>query len=255
MLAHRIIPSLLCRGRQLIKGERFQGWRSCGHVMQAARIHGMRAVDELVLLDIAATPEKRGPDLTLVAELAFHMATPLAVGGGVRTVEDVDQLLRNGADKVIIGTAAVWDPMLVRNAADRFGSQAIVVALDYNERWEAVTNCGSLALPGLTVFKAADGFSDFGAGEIILTSIDREGAMNGYDLNLIKMINGQVSIPVIAHGGCGSYEHMHQAIQAGASAVAAGAFFQFTDNTPAGAARYLHAQGVEVRLPKESVPA
>lgn len=246
MLATRIIPTLLCRGRQLIKGTQFNGWRSCGLVMQAARIHGMRAVDELVLLDIDATKEGRGPDLDLVAELALNMATPLAIGGGIRSIGDIDALLRAGADKVVINTA-LWEKIgLLQDAARHFGSQAIVAALDV-KRSHPAFRCGEYVIED-TPRNVARALESSGAGEILLTSIDNEGMMTGYDLTTINIVSEAVSIPIIAHGGCGSYVDMHNAIKAGANAVAAGALFQFTDATPAEAARYLHEMGVEVRI-------
>ena len=238
MLATRIIPTLLCRGRQLVKGQQFDSWRSVGVAMQAARIHAMRGVDELCILDIGATPEGRGPDLGLVRELSEACFIPLTIGGGVRSVDDVNNLLRAGADKVAIKTAAIKDPALIRTLADRFGNQAITVAIDVppGDDYEICASAWALT------------FEEQGAGEIMLTAMGREGMLTGYDLGLIGSVSGVVSIPVIAHGGCGSYDHMLQAVKAGASAVAAGAMFQFTDNTPAGAAEYLNAHGIEVRM-------
>lgn len=198
----------------------------------------MRGVDELCILDIGATPEGRGPDLDLVRELSEACFIPLTVGGGVRSVADVNNLLRAGADKVAIKTAAIKDPTLIRTLADRFGNQAITVAIDvpHGDDYEICASAWALTS------------EEQGAGEIMLTAMGREGMLNGYDLGLIGSVSGIVSIPVIAHGGCGTYEHMLQAVRAGASAVAAGAMFQFTDNTPAGAAEYLHANGIEVRM-------
>lgn len=252
MLATRIIPTLLHRGDVLIKGKRFNAWRSVGHVQQAARIHASRGVDELVILDIGATPQGRGPDLALVEKLTDRNFTPIAVGGGITTVEQVQQLLRAGADKVVIGTAFHNDWEAVRGIATCVGSQAITVALDamyikHIDDWRVRKNCGA-EYAKVHVVDAAIAAENAGAGEILLTCIDREGMMEGYDLPMIEAVSKAVNIPVIAHGGCGSYEHMHQAIQAGASAVAAGALFQFTDCTPRGAAEYLHEKGVEVRL-------
>ena len=249
MLAKRIIPTLLCRGRTLVKGEKFDSWRSVGVAEQAVRIHQAREVDELCLLDISATAENRGPDLQLVEKLADRCFMPLSVGGGVRTVQDVRDLLLAGADKVVVGTAAYRDPNALFKMAETVGSQAIVVAIDvrgknvYVESGKAMTQTTPLRFARLAAFG--------GAGELLLTSIDREGTMAGYDLELISQIAGDVDIPVVANGGCGSYEHMHQAIDAGASGVAAGAFFQFTDATPQGAAQYLHGKGVEVRIKEE----
>lgn len=232
MLAVRIIPTLLYRGATLVKGRQFRSWRSVGHVQQAARIHAMRGVDELCCLDIGATPEGRGPDFDLVEKLTDGNFCPVTVGGGVRTVEDVKLLLRAGADKVCI-KSAYWS---IPEFARAFGSQAIVAAVDYIDSYRDVGIRNAMAM------------EQGGAGEILLTSIDREGTMEGYDLDTIKAVSEAVSIPVIAHGGCGTYAHMLEAIQAGASAVAAGAMFQFSDNTPKGAAEYLAAKGIEVRL-------
>lgn len=251
MLATRVIPVILCRGRTLVKGKQFNAWRSVGVAAQAVRIQQSRGVDELCLLDIGATPEGRGPDLSLVEELSEVCFMPLAVGGGVKSVEDVRALLAAGADKVVIGTAAC-ESNLVRKAADVVGCQAIIVSIDVKERavWKC---CGKVKMwdnPDgvLRPVQWAREMVSLGAGEILLTAIDREGTLDGYDLDLIREVSAAVDIPVIANGGCGTYEHMRQAIEAGASAVAAGAMFQFTDATPRGAAEYLGAHNIEVRL-------
>lgn len=237
-LATRIIPTLLCRGRQLVKGKQFNAWRSVGVVAQAVRIYQERGVDELVLLDISATPEGRGPDLKLIDELTAGCFMPMTIGGGVRTMDDIKGLLRAGADKIVIRSAGIE---FARAAAKITGRQAIVAALDvhglHGEPWAN----------GFDWRAAAQRWAMAGAGEILLTSIDREGMMQGYDLELIGAVSRAVDVPVIAHGGAGTYQHMLEAVRAGASAVAAGAMFQFTDATPAGAASYLAAHGVETR--------
>lgn len=239
-LAVRIIPTLLCRGRQLVKGQRFNAWRSVGVAAQAVRIHQMRGVDELCLLDIGATPEGRGPDLSLIEELTAHCFMPLSVGGGVRSIEDARALLNAGADKIVVHAETRRRPEIIRELADHFGRQAIVVAVDVEE---------SLArAPDTNPISWALRCEDLGAGEILLTSVDREGSMLGYDLRLVEYVATTVSIPVIAHGGCGTYQNMLEAINAGADAVAAGAMFQFTDQTPKGAAEFLKSHGVEVRV-------
>lgn len=246
MLAHRIIPIILCRGRTLVKGKQFDSWRSVGVAAQAARIHAMRGVDEICLLDIGATPEGRGPDLGLVEELSEAMFCPLAVGGGVRTVADVKALLRAGADKVVIGTAWLENIGFLTEVADVVGCQAIVASVDVRAG-RAWGRCGkSPAAPNPPAF-VAFAAQDSGAGEILLTSIEREGTMEGYDIDLIKRVSNAVSIPVIANGGCRSYADMAGAIKAGASAVAAGAFFQFEEATPKEAAQFLAAHGIEAR--------
>ena len=245
-LAVRIIPTILCRGREQVKGERFNAWRSVGLVEQSVRIHQARGVDELVLLDIGATPEGRGPDLALVEKLTEGCFMPLAVGGGVRTVQHVKDLLRAGADKVVIGTG-LFEPTLLKEIVETVGSQAVVVAIDYKAN-ETYVECGRRACRW-SPRQAAIRASQHGAGEILLTSMDREAFLNGYDRATLVEVSEAVTIPVIAHGGCGTYQHMLEAVQAGASAVAAGAMFQFTDATPRGAAEYLRANGVETRVP------
>jgi cyclase len=245
-LAHRIIPSVLCRGRTLVKGKMFRSWRSVGVAAQAVRIHAARGVDQVMLLDIGATPENRRPDLALVEELAAELFCPLAVGGGVRTVQDVKDLLRAGADSVVIGTAAIEDPSLLPKLRDTVGSQAITVAIDYADGLVA-KHCGKF-LTSIPVVPWARSQALHGAGEFLLTSVRREGTCEGYDLKTLREVAQAVNIPVVAHGGCGSYEHMREAIDAGAAAVAAGAFFQFEDATPKGAARYLQSRGIEVRV-------
>lgn len=253
MLAKRVIPTLLCRGRTLVKGSQFDSWRSVGLAAQGVRIHQAREVDELVLLDISATHENRGPDLALVAELAAACFMPLAVGGGVRTFEDVRALLAAGADKVVIGTSAYIDPHFMTTLCHRVGSQAIMAAVDVRDGkvWIRSGTHQTLTTPA----RYAKILEQVGVGEILLTAIDREGTMKGYDLDLVREVANTVDIPVIANGGAGSYEDMANAIRAGASAAAAGALFQFTDCTPTGAAEYLAGQGIEARLPKEETSA
>lgn len=234
MLAKRIIPTMLVRGRTLVKGERFNGWRSIGHAAQAARIHAARGVDELCILDIAATAENRGPDLDLVRELSEGCFIPITVGGGVKTIHDIDALLRAGADKVCIGTRKDIIPA----ASDRFGKQAIVASLDYDggPRGAYWSHLEAVRLEAM------------GAGEILLQNRNFDGTMQGYDLLTIALVSRAVSIPVIASGGCSGYPDMLAAFKAGVDACAAGALFAFTDDTPKGAAQYLKAQGLEVRL-------
>lgn len=245
-LAHRIIPTMLCRGRTLVKGQGFDSWRSVGHPTQAARIHQARGVDELVLLDIAATAEARGPDLDLVREISEGCFMPLAVGGGVRSAADVRALLEAGADKVVVGTAVCYDPTLIAAIATKVGRQALVVSIDVRDNL-VHTHCGRQATQYHPVWWAMR-VASRGAGEILLTDMDREGTLAGYNLELIRQVSEAVSIPVIAHGGAGHPRHMLEALRAGASAVAAGAMFQFTDETPRGVAQYLAQEGLEVRL-------
>ena len=249
-LAIRVIPTLLCRGRQLVKGKAFNSWRSVGVAAQAVRVHQARQVDELILLDISATAEGRGPDLKLVEELATECFMPLSVGGGISSIDHVRDLLRAGADKVVICSAAIEDQRFVRTLADKVGNQAIVIAIDVRKDKIGHVVYGRNATK-LTQFHPvwwALRCQGLGAGEIMLTRVEHEGTLSGYDLELVRCVSAALDIPVIAHGGCGSYEHMLQALEAGAHAVAAGAMFQFTDATPRAAAQYLAQHGIQTRL-------
>lgn len=249
-LARRIIPVMLTRGGKLVKGQQFCSNRVVGNVRQAAEIHQMREVDELVILDVEATARGLGPDVKTIKELTESCFMPIAAGGGVSSMDHIHDLLANGADKVVIGTAAFNDPKLIKEASAKFGAQAIVVSVDAkfeDGHWFLTTDCGKE-----THFYSPVAFAMHmelhGAGELLVTSVTNDGMMQGYDLGLIKRISQIVSIPVIANGGCGTYDHMHRALRAGASAVAAGAMFQWTEATPQGAAEYLHEKGWEVRL-------
>lgn len=240
-LATRVIPVLLKRGSSLVKGERFNSWRSVGHVLQAARVHAARHVDELCILDIGATPEARGPDFDAIKELTRDCFCPLTVGGGVRSVDDVRKLLAAGADKIAIGAASVSTPKLILEASQRFGKQAIVAIVDYDRignvtrRTNVVSWCMEMQY--------------WGAGEILLQSINRDGRMCGYDIITIGDVSRAVNIPVVACGGCSGASDMLAAVRAGASACAAGALFQFSDVTPLQCAEYLLQNDVEARIP------
>lgn len=248
MLARRIIPVVLMRGHEAVKGQSFDSWRSVGQVRQAIRVHQMRGVDELILLDIAATDAGREPDFAFVREFAGECFMPVTVGGGVRTLEHFRQLLANGADKVAINTAAVETPELITQAAEKFGRQAVVVSMDVRCGIDGYVHihCGKVAT-SLRPAEFARMVELRGCGEILLNSIERDGTLAGYDTGLIRDVASAVSIPVVAVGGAGSYQHLKEALDAGAHAVAAGAMWQFTDCTPAGAAEYLAAHGVPVR--------
>lgn len=245
MLATRIVPTILADRLKLVKGVGFASDRVCGLALQASRIHGSRGVDEIVLLDVSATPEQREPDYAMVESLSESCFIPISVGGGIRTMEHIKRLLNSGADKVIIGTASIENPEFIRCAAKYYGSQAITVAVDVKDG-RVRSNCGNIATT-LDPVDWAKTCEMLGAGEILLTAIDRDGAMCGYDLHLIQSVSSAVSVPVVASGGAGSYEHFYQAIIAGASAVAAGALWMFTDCTPAAAAQYLNGRGIEAR--------
>ena len=253
MLKVRIIPTLLYKDVGLVKGISFDSWRRVGSAMQAVKVYNMREVDELVFLDITATQEGRHPDFELVDELADECFMPMTVGGGVRTIDDVRRLLRVGADKVALNTSGVENPELVRQVAERFGSQCAVVSIDAkrskdNRNYEVYTYSGTHPT-GINPVNLAQKVEEMGAGEILLTSIDRDGTMNGYDIELIGSVSNSISIPVIASGGAGNYEHMFQALTQGkASAVAAASIFHYTEQTPLEAKHYLAKRGIPVRL-------
>jgi cyclase len=206
-----------------------------------------REVDELIILDIAATPNNRGPRFEEVKALTENLFMPVTIGGGVKNVSDIRRLLANGADKVAINTVALERPELVQDASRRFGSQAIVGSIDYAKA-RVHSACGRTDT-GRHPAEWACELEALGAGEILLTSIDRDGMMDGYDIDLIREVSDAVDIPVIACGGCGSYDHLAAVLrETRAHAVGVGAAFQFLEMTPKGASRYLQEQGFQTRL-------
>jgi cyclase len=250
VLKARVMPSLLFKDLGLVKGVRFDSWRRVGSVMQAVKVYNMREVDELAFLDITATAEGREPDYETVDDIADECFMPLTVGGGVRELEHVRRLLQVGADKVALNTAAVERPELVREASATFGAQCIVVSIDALRRgsgWDVYTHSGTTRA-SVDVVELAQEVERLGAGEILLTSIDRDGTFEGYDVELVRAVSSAVTIPVIASGGAGTYAHMAEALREGASAVAAASMFHFTEQTPLEAKRYLHEQGIPVRI-------
>jgi cyclase len=252
VLKTRIMPTLLFKDVGLVKGVQFDSWRRVGSVMQSVKVYNMREVDELVFLDITATQEGRRPDFDTVDEIADECFMPLTVGGGISTVDDVRRLLQVGADKIAINTAAVVSPEVVTEVARSFGSQCAVVSIDARRHdeggFEVFTNAGTHAT-GLDPAEHARQVERLGAGEILLTSIDRDGTMEGYDLELVMRVADAVSIPVIASGGAGCYADMASALlEGGASAVAAASIFHFTEQTPLEAKQHLHDRGIPVRL-------
>ena len=251
MLKTRIIPTLLWKGPGLVKGVAFDSWRRIGTAMPAVKVFNARDVDELVLLDITATEEHRDLDYATVADLAAECFVPFTVGGGIDSVEKIRWLLRSGADKIVVNSAAYARPHLIRKAADTFGSQCVVASIDARTMpdgsHQCFSHCGRIPT-GKGPADWAMQLEKLGAGEILITSIERDGTMQGYDVELVRSVTEVVGIPVIAAGGAGSYQHMYEAITAGkASAVAAASIFQFTEQTPAEAKHYLADRGVAVR--------
>ena len=252
MIKTRVIPTLLYKNFTLVKGVRFDSWRRVGSLLQAIKVYRLREVDELIFLDISATQEGRPPDFRLVDDFADECFMPLTVGGGVRTVEDVKTLLRCGADKVAINSAAFEGAELMQEAARKFGSQCIVVSIDVkrsaDRRYEVFIRSGTKAT-GKEPCLFAKEVEERGAGEILLTSIDRDGTREGYDWGLTQSVADAVSIPVIASGGAGSYDHMLEVLVKGkASAVAAASIYHFTQMTPLEAKHFLREKGIQVRI-------
>ncbi len=234
----------------LVKSVRFDPGRRVGAAAPAISVYNLRQVDELIFLDVAARNDGRIPDLGLVDELADNCFVPFTVGGGIRNVEDVRALLQVGADKITVNSGFVERPELVQDIADAFGRQCVTVSLDARRTeagHEVFSHCGRKAT-GLEPAALAAKAEDAGAGEILITSIDRDGTMEGYDVELISSVTRAVSVPVVASGGAGDYADMAQALEAGASAVAASSIFHFTEMTPLGAKTYLRERGFPVRI-------
>jgi cyclase len=251
LLKVRVIPTLLWKEVGLVKGVGFDSWRRVGTVLPAIKVYNTRQVDELIVVDISATIEGRTPDYDEIRSFSAECFVPLTVGGGVKALEDIKQLLRSGADKVCINSAAYDNPEIIREAANRFGSQCIVVSIDVRCRndghYECYRHSGTLPTGRDPVGWARE-MERMGAGELLVTSVERDGTMAGYALDLIQMVATNVTIPVIASGGAGNYEHMYEAIaKGGASAVAAASIFHFTEQTPMEAKHYLAAHGIPVR--------
>lgn len=256
MLKLRVIPCLDVKDGRVVKGVRFEGLRDAGDPVEAAKAYDAAGADELTFLDITASHEDRGTLLDVVRRTAEACFMPLTVGGGVRTVEDIRSLLLAGADKVSINTAAVTNRGFVREAADKFGDQCIVVAIDAKrvsqageaDRWEIFTH-GGRKPTGIDALAYAREVVSLGAGEILLTSMDRDGTRDGYDIALTRAISDAVSVPVIASGGVGTLDHLVAGARDGkASAVLAASIFHFGDYTIRQAKEHMEAAGLPMRL-------
>jgi imidazole glycerol-phosphate synthase subunit HisF len=250
VLKVRVIPTLLWKQFGLVKGVGFDSWRRVGSVLPAIRVYNQREVDELVLVDIVAHGSSDDPDFESIDEFGRDCFVPLTVGGGIRKIEQVQRLLRAGADKVSVNTAAYFNPQLITEIAKRHGSQCVIASIDVRAsqgEWHCFSHAGSQPTDRRLRDWAVEA-EDLGAGEILVTSIDRDGTMLGYDLAMIETVVKAVKIPVIASGGAGNYQHMVDAVKvAGASAVAAASIFHFTEQTPAGAKAAMQAAGIPVR--------
>jgi cyclase len=256
VLAKRVVPCLDVKDGRVVKGVRFVDLRDAGDPVEAALAYDAQGADELVFLDITASHEARDTMLDVVRRTAEGIYMPLTVGGGIRTVEDVRRLLRAGADKISLNTAALERPTVIREAVERFGSQCIVVAIDARRepgrpdeppRWGVYTH-GGRRPAGRDAIEWAREAAALGAGEILVTSMDRDGTKDGYDLELTRAVSQSVSVPVIASGGAGSLEHLYEGLVDGcADAALAASIFHFGTHTIAEAKAYLRGRGVEVR--------
>ncbi len=257
MLAKRIIPCLDVRDGRVVKGINFVNLRDAGDPVETGARYDFEGADELVFLDITASSDRRNIVTRMVRAVADDVFIPFTVGGGLRTLQDIQEILRAGADKISLNTAAVESPSLVEEAARYFGSQCIVVAIDARRvrnwdpaspRWEVTTH-GGRSVRDLEAVAWARQAADLGAGEILLTSMDRDGTRKGYDNLLNRLVAESVGIPVIASGGCGTLQHIADAfIEGKASAALAASIFHFSQHTIAETKRFLHGKGIPVRL-------
>ncbi|AHK14829.1 MAG: imidazole glycerol phosphate synthase subunit HisF [Thalassolituus sp.] len=251
-LAKRIIPCLDVDKGRVVKGVNFVGIRDAGDPVEIAKRYNDQGADEITFLDITASHEERATTVHMVEAIAEQVFIPLTVGGGIRELVDIRNMLNAGADKVSINSAAVYNPDFVRAAADKFGSQCIVVAIDAKQvadnRWEIFTH-GGRKPTGINAVEWAIKMADFGAGEILLTSMDRDGVKTGFDLGVTKAISDAINIPVIASGGVGNLEHLAEGVlKGGADAVLAASIFHFGEYTVLQAKQHMAAAGIEMRL-------
>ena len=252
MLKKRIIPCLDVRDGRVVKGINFVNLSDAGDPVEQAKIYDENGADEICFLDITASSENRDILLKIIKKTAEKISIPLTVGGGVRNLEDINKLLSNGADKVSINTAAVLNKSLIEESSKKFGSQCIVVAVDAKKvkdnKWEIFTHGGRKST-GKDAIKFIIKMQEMGAGEILLTSMDRDGTKKGYDLDLTKKVCNSVNIPVIASGGVGNLDHFYQGIRIGkASAVLAASIFHYGEFSIKEAKKYLDSKGIPVRL-------
>ena len=250
MLKIRIIPSLLYNGSNLVKGKQFNSWRTVGSVFQNIKLYSLRNVDELIFLDIEAYKNKK-VDFNLIDDFADECFMPLTVGGGIRSIEDIEEALRNGADKVSINSAAFYNHKLIKDAVKYFGSQCIILSIDYKidaKGNKKIFINSEKKLTDICLYEYVDKIEDTKPGEILLTSVDHDGMMQGYDIQTIKKINEISNIPIIASGGAGSVEDIYSVIkETNVKAVAASSIFHFTEITPLNVKNYLSSKGIKVR--------
>ena len=252
MLKIRIIPCLDVKNGRIVKGVNFRNLKDAGDPVLTAQVYDELGADEICFLDIAATLENRDVTLDLVRKTSEKCFIPITVGGGIRTIEDIRHLLLNGADKVSFNSAAIRDPDIISTAANKFGSQCIVVAIDAkktkNDKWEIFSHGGTKET-GIEAISFAKDMQERGAGEILLTSMDKDGTKDGYDIELTKLISDSLNIPIIASGGAGKLEHFKSVLEKGkASAILAASIFHFGEISIKQVKSYLRSEGIPVRM-------
>lgn len=245
----RIIPTVLTDGLTVVKGKKFDNWRTVGSAEATARLYGNRDVDELLFLDVTARARNTMINKDLLIHFSKVLDVPFTVGGGISSIEDAKLCFRYGAEKVVLGTSAVLNPKLISEIAATFGNQAVVVSIDFKEDAsnKIMIDSGKSDF-NLKILEFIEGLEKIGAGEILLQSIQRDGTLSGMDFNRIKLVTGISKLPVIASGGVATFDDFRQAVLNGASAVAAGALFQFTHVTPKQIRKYLTDQGIRTRI-------
>jgi cyclase len=248
-LSIRIIPTILTDGITVVKGQKFENSRTVGSAAATARLYANRDVDELMFLDVNARNRATTIAIPLIAEFAEILDTPFSVGGGINTLDDATQCFRFGAEKIVLGTAAISNPQIITNIANVFGNQAIIVALDFKDDYSDVllTNSGKKNAD-IDTYSYINDLESLGAGEILLQSCSRDGTMSGLDLRRIVNVRNETNLPVIASGGVSSTEDVYKAVSAGASAVAVGALLQFSEVTPKIISNYLRENGISTRI-------
>ena len=244
----RVIPTVLTDGQTVVKGEKFNNWRTVGTAEATARLYAKRDVDELLFLDVKARSRNTIIDKDLLLHFSNVLDIPFSVGGGINTLEQAKVCFRNGAEKVVLGTSAILNPSLITEIADIFGNQAVIVVVDFVEDDvnRIAVNSGNCNKE-IQIFEFINSLERLGAGEILLQSVSRDGTRTGMDLNRIALVSKMTNLPVIASSGAGKLEDFYEAVENGASAVAAGAIFQFSEITPKMIGTYLSSKGINVR--------
>jgi cyclase len=245
----RVIPTILTDGLTVVKGEKFDNWRTVGSAEATARLYGGRDVDELLFLDVTARSRNSIIDKQLITHFSNVLDVPFSVGGGINNLEEAKNCFRFGAEKIVLGTAAIRNPNLISQVADIFGNQAVIVSIDFESDTSSSLRIESGTMQcQIQSFEFIENLVNLGAGEILLQSIQRDGTLSGMDFGRIATVSQLTSLPIIASGGAASPEDFYRAILNGASAVAAGALFQFTEITPKQVSRFLKDQNIAVRV-------